>query len=151
MVAIVLASIALLGMLTLAWSANRQARVFLQSFEAREAPESATPSYNDTAILQALDDQERRMDLLVLAVSEGIERVERSERRVRQTISSAKRRFEAEGYLDPGLEAEASLLPEDDGSSGEDEQLRILPDDVAGVEQANPWESVPGMTRERGA
>jgi len=108
-----------------------------------QEPTESNPSVE---LLGRLAEVERRLELLTLGLAEGIERVERSERRVRQTIASAKRRFEAEGYVDPGLEAEAAALPQADGDRGPEEEVRPVPDDVAGFEQPDAWGTVPGMS-----
>lgn len=82
------------------------------------------------------------MTNLLVAVAEGIEHVDRSERRVRAVLQSAKRRFEAEGYVDPGVEAETAALPPLDASSQPAKELQPVPD---GVAEPNPWAGVPGM------
>lgn len=57
-----------------------------------------------------LDDRVREY---VIALAEGIERVDRSERRVKATVARARKELEARGLVDPGVEAE-------------DEQLRLV-------------------------
>jgi len=116
-------------------------RVVLRSIKDIERPESAqviVQDYDDAWIHAALKD-------LTMAVSEGVENVARSERRVRAVVASAKRRFEAEGYIDPGLEAEEALLPEVNEGSGPEQRMLDMPNDV---EPDNPWLSVPGMRGE---
>jgi hypothetical protein len=75
--------------------------------KALEAIQTAIPQpYDDRAVMKALDDQDERMDALRLAVAEGIERVDRSERRIAQVVRRARERYEG----DPGVEAEHAEL-----------------------------------------
>jgi len=52
---------------------------------------------------------------IVIAVSEGIERTDRAERRIKATVQRARKQLEALGYDDPGLESEAVELRLIDG------------------------------------
>lgn len=79
---------------------------------------------------------------LTLAVSEGIAHVDRSERRVRAVVQSAKARMERAGYIDPGLEAEDQALLELDVADGREERLPPVSEGLAGG-----WAGVPGMKR----
>lgn len=66
--------------------------------------------------LESMDD---RLKVLTIAIEEGIERVDRSERRVRAVVQRAQRRFADEGYVDAGIEAEAAHLQHlDEGERG---------------------------------
>ena len=56
---------------------------------------------------------------LVIAVSEGIERTDRAERRIKATVQRARKQLETLGYDDPGLEAEAVELRLLDGGGSE--------------------------------
>jgi len=115
-----------------------QLRAVLLKVGELERPNSAPaalPPYDDAWIHVALKD-------LTLAVDEGIEHASRSERRVRAVINSAKRRFEAEGYVDPGLEAEATTLPLDDEGGSGGEELPPVSDDLGPTE--NPFQGIPG-------
>jgi hypothetical protein len=64
------------------------------------------PTYDDHELRVALDTLEDRMSSLREAVAEGIERVDRSERRISQVVRRAKERYEG----DPGVEAEYAAL-----------------------------------------
>jgi len=148
MIPVTLSVIGLVLLLALVVAVAWAARVIPRSFEAREPSESPQP-YDDANVWGAVHDlgalikeARERTDGIVLAVAEGIERVERSERRVRQTVASAKRRFEAEGYVDPGLEAEAAALPDDDAPSRPAEPVPAVPE---GVESEDPYAGVPGL------
>lgn len=125
-----------------------QIQGLLMKMEAREAPVSALSPEVEAKLAKVegeLVEVQRRLDQFTLGLAEGIDRVERSERRVRQTISGAKRRFEAEGFVDPGLEAEAALLPESNGDSGPAEEVQPVSDGVEPGEEHGGWASVPGM------
>ena len=54
---------------------------------------------------------------IILAVSDGIERTDRAERRIKATVARARRQLAALGYEDPGLEAEATELHLLDGEA----------------------------------
>jgi len=131
----------LVAFAALIWFGNRQVGVVLRKIDIQERPESD----GNEALWRSLEGLEKRtLDQfkdLTAAVAEGIEHVDRAERRVRAAIQSAKRRFEAEGYIDPGLEAEAAALPQGDGDPGPEEEL---PSVHEGVEPGS-WASVPGM------
>jgi len=122
----------------------RRVGVVLHTFDQRESPESADLE----PLWSSIEGLEKRTlsDLqdLRMAVAEGIEHADRSERRVRAVVQSAKRRFEAEGYVDPGVQAEEAALPELDGSNGIEQRMLPLPEDVASLQTA--WASVPGLT-----
>ena len=70
---------------------------------------------------------------LTFAVSEGIERTDRAERRVRGVIQRARKELGARGYEDPGLEAEAYELRAVDGDGGKDGGVPPVPEEVAEV------------------
>jgi len=57
-----------------------------------------------------LEQLEEGRQELVLAVSEGIERTDRAERRIKATIKRARRELADAGLTDPALEAEAAEL-----------------------------------------
>ena len=73
---------------------------------------------------------------LTFAVSEGIERTDRAERRVRGVIQRARKELGKLGYEDPGLEAEATELRIVDGDGGTDGGVPTVPKEVAEVEPA---------------
>lgn len=68
-------------------------------FSAESGAESRTHA-------DALEDLDRRLVQITLAVAEGIERVDRAERRIRSTVKRARAELAAEGYESDGLEAE---------------------------------------------
>ena len=55
-----------------------------------------------------------------MALSEGIERTDRAERRIKATVARARKELKARGYEDPGLDAEAYELRDVDGKGGDD-------------------------------
>jgi len=138
-VGLTIALLGLAGALAAAiWFAKGQVAAVLRSIDAIERPESGPVTvqlYEDAWIHEALKD-------LHIAVDEGIEHASRSERRVRAVVASAKRRFESEGYVDPGVEAEAGALPLVDDDRVGDEGMRPLSNDVAPAE--NPFSGIPG-------
>jgi len=84
---------------------------------------------------------------LTFAVSEGIERTDRAERRVRGVIQRARKELGARGYEDPGLEAEAYELRAVDGDGGKDGGVPTVSKEVAEVEPEAS--SIPGVSAEQ--
>jgi hypothetical protein len=66
-----------------------------------------------------LDELARKIELLTRAVAEGIEHVDRSERRVRATVARARRELAESDHVSPGLEAEWHDLRDFDGEGSE--------------------------------
>lgn len=99
-------------------------------------------------LTERVDSLSDRHRTLTVAVDEGIQHVDRSERRVRAVVASAQKRFEAEGYGDVGVDAEAAGLPPSDAPVSPDPELPALPGDVdsADAPALSPgWSVVPGM------
>ena len=83
---------------------------------------------------------------IVIAVSEGIERTERAERRIKATVQRARKQLAALGYVDDPLEAEAVELRLIDGERSTKSEVPSLP---APVENATPeGSSVRGVSAE---
>lgn len=76
------------------------------------------------------DDLSNEFKELMIAVAEGIERVDRSERRVRSTVARARKELKARGYDDPGLEAEAFELRDVNGDGGGAGGVPVVPEAV---------------------
>jgi len=93
-----------------------------------------------------LDLFEERLTQTRHAVAEGIERVERTENRIKATIQRAKKELADGGHESPGLDAEARELRLVDGAGGEERGVPALPEEVA--EFAGEASSVPGVTVE---
>lgn len=91
------------------------------------------------------DALERKMDLLTLAVAEGIERVDRAERRIRTAVAGAKKKLREAGFEDAAVEAEAQELRIVDGSGSEDGEVPALRSVVEEPEEEAS--SVSGVTR----
>ena len=139
MLAVIL-SIAFLGVASsLAWWSSRQVRDFLDTLSSIQEPAETPPEppFDDADLWKAIE-------RLGIAVAEGIEHVDRKSKRIDGVIAGAQRRFEAEGYIDPGVEAEAAVLPGVDGGNSEGQRLLVLPEHVEGFK--DPWASVPGLT-----
>ena len=91
----------------------------------------------------ALEEIDRRLVQLTLATAEGIERVDRAERRIRSTVKRARAELAEDGYESPGLEAEAAELRLIDAGGSGDDQVPPLPEDVGSVEHPQP-PGIPG-------
>ncbi len=81
---------------------------------------------------------------LGLAVSEGIERVDRSERRIYATIKRARKELKKLGYEDPGLEAENTQLRLVDGEGGSEGGMPVVQGQMDGA--ADPPSSSRGVS-----
>jgi len=134
------------------WSPNKDTRRALETlgehlggYLARlERLESAPTPGDRVANLEELASaQERELEQLTqkikdltFAVSEGIERTDRAERRIRNAIQRARKELAARGFDDPGLEAEAHELRVVDGDGGGDGGLPAVSEEVATVDGA---------------
>ena len=114
-----------------------------------------TPPYDDQAIRDTLgilrrdfgsdlEETATRIRNLTQAVAEGIERVDRSERRIGATIKRAQEKLALAGYEDPGVEAEVEGLRLLDGDGIGTGGLPAVPPDVGGA--GDQRSSVPGVT-----
>jgi hypothetical protein len=124
----------------LIWWGNHQMRVVLHSLKEIQPP--ATPS--EAPLVRRLEELEGKIHDLFQAVADGIDHVDRNEKRVRGIVHGAKRRFEASEYFDPGVDAEADTLPDHDASEERGERLLPLQDDVAPDIDRAAWAVVPG-------
>ena len=96
---------------------------------------------------RTLKDFDHQIKELTFAISEGIERTDRAERRIRNAIQRARKELASRGFDDPGLEAEAHELRLVDGEGGEQGRLPEVPQDVAS--DPPPPSSIPGVSAEQ--
>lgn len=96
------------------------------------------PVYDDRALLVALDQLRSDVDQLAdsvagqtMAIAEGIERVDRSERRVKAVVQRAQARLAASGLEDDSVEAEAEGLRIIDGGNSGQREVLPVPESVA--------------------
>ena len=78
-------------------------------------------------VTDAVNDVEDWRKDIVIAVSEGIERTDRAERRIKATVQRARKQLETLGYDDPGLEAEAVELRLLDGDGSDKSEVPPVP------------------------
>jgi len=132
------------------WSLNRDTRRALDALREQlggyltrlERVESAPTPGDRVTNLEGitlahgtlLDDVHQKIKELTFAVSEGIERTDRAERRIRNAIQRARKELSARGFEDPGLEAEAAELRLVDGDGGGEGGVPAVPTEVAEVE-----------------
>jgi len=102
-----------------------------------QRPEPVPPNHDVTQLtdeLRALADDVARLENgfkdVLQAVAEGIERTERAERRIQQTVRRARKELKESGLEDPGVEAEHDQLRTGDGDRSERDGLRVLPASV---------------------
>jgi len=88
--------------------------------EARFAPLAAS-----------LLDLEKRLRDTNIAVAEGIERTDRTERRIASTVARARKELRESGYDHRGVEAEAAGLRDIDAGGGGGGGVQPVPDEVA--------------------
>jgi len=74
---------------------------------------------------------EAMMRDLTVAVAEGVQRVQRSENRVRHIVAGARKELRDAGFEHPGVEAENTELREIDGALSEEKPVPTVPPDVA--------------------
>ena len=97
-----------------------------------------------------LIDLERRVKEYAIALSEGIEREERRERRINATVARARKELRDSGVEHSGLEAEADDLRKVDGDRGGDGGVRLVPETVAEpAEVPSSIKGVPASTLRR--
>lgn len=149
MVLAILSIVGVVSVAALLWFAKVQVGVVLHKIGEIQPPDTppADPNYATTQErLGALEGDYGvllvKMHTLTKAVADGIDHVDRNEKRVRGIVTGAKRRFEAEGYVDPGVEAEADTLPRGDASYGPEERVQPVSDDVEPA--PSPLQGVPG-------
>jgi len=106
-----------------------------------EAPAPVVQEHPDIAGLVL------KMNELTQAVADGIQRVQRSENRVRAIVNGARRELASAGFEHAGVEAEASELRSLDGDAGEDDGVQLVPEDVGVPEETAS--SIPGVSREQ--
>lgn len=83
---------------------------------------------------------------IVIAVSEGIERTDRAERRIKATVARARGQLKTLGYEDPGLDSEAQELRLIDGGAGEVDGVQPVSEAVGETKQQTS--SVRGVPAE---
>jgi len=81
---------------------------------------------------------EARINHLTLAVAEGIQHVDRAERRIAGTVARARKLLAESGVESPGLEAEAYELRLLDGDSGKEPRVLQVPTNVEPPAEADP-------------
>lgn len=128
--------VALVGA-ALIWTINRQMGAVLHKLTKVEPSDIPTASYDDEWIHRALE-------RLTAAVAEGIDNVERNEKRVRGIIRGAQRRFENSEYFDAGVEAEADTLPEDHEEAFREQRMQPVQEDMEQPHPNEAWAVIPG-------
>ncbi len=99
---------------------------------------------------RAMEETEQRVKDLTFAVAEGIERVDRSERRIHATVKRARKELAEHGFESPRLEAEAAELRSVDGKGGVESEVPSLPAGVGPTsETPSSIKGVPAETLAR--
>jgi len=87
---------------------------------------------------------------IVIAVSEGIERTDRAERRIKATVQRARKQLETLGYVDDAVEAEAVELRLLDGDGSDQSEVPPVPAPVEESASSVRGVSAETMRRARG-
>jgi len=121
----------------------------LERLESAPTPGDRVTNLEELASAQerTLTDQQQKIKDLTFAVSEGIERTDRAERRIRNAIQRARKELASRGFDDPGLEAEAHELRLVDGEGSGDGGVPAVSTEVAEVDGAPS--SIRGVTAEQ--
>jgi len=121
-----LLAVAVLALVTLMTATVFVARAVV-SWRFAPAPTVVAPAVVPFPLNRGVE-LERLLGDLTLAVDEGIRRVDRAEKRVAKTVTSARRHIREAGLEHPGLEAEYEELrtPDDNGI----EPLPAVPEEV---------------------
>jgi len=102
------------------------------------------------SVTDAVNDMEDWRKEIVIAVSEGIERTDRAERRIKATVQRARKQLADLGYDDPGLTAEAVDLRLIDGDGSERDGVPPVPAEVAdATPESSSVRGVPAETLRR--
>lgn len=94
------------------------------------------------------DDEDKRDDWqkrITIAVGEGIERVERTERRIQGTVKRARKELADAGFEHGGLEVEGTDIQLVDAHIRDQERLQPVPGNVEVEPEAS---SIKGVSRE---
>lgn len=98
----------------------------------------------------ALEDLKKQLRDTNVAVSEGIERTERTERRIASTVARARKELRESGFDHPGVEAEAYELRAVDGGGSEGGGVQPVPGPVAAdPNEPSSIRGVPASTLRR--
>ncbi len=120
----------------------------LERLESAPTPGDRVTNLEELATAQerALADQQQKIKELTFAVSEGIERTDRAERRIRNAIQRARKELASRGFDDPGLEAEDHELRIVDGDRGGDGGVPVVSAEVEAV--GGEASSIKGVSAE---
>ncbi len=98
----------------------------------------------------ALEDLKKQLRDTNVAVAEGIERTERTERRIASTVARARKELRESGYDHPGVEAEDHELRKRDGDGSDDGGVPLVQGEVeADADQPSSIRGVPAATLRR--
>lgn len=151
---LILSIVVIVACAALIWFSNRQMGVVLDALstpQARDTPGGwpgstelgAPPSPQFTSLADRLGTAEDRIEKLYKAVADGIDHVDRNEKRVRGIVVGATRRFENSEYFDAGVDAELDTLPEE---AAEEEAEPVMSGEPIGQVEGNDLAAsvVPG-------
>jgi len=127
MITIASVGVIVVALAALIWSQRQMGAVLhtLSTPQAHDTPEAFDPE----PLWRSLEGLEKRtlesISALTKAVANGIDHVDRNEKRVRGMVVGAVRRFENSEYYDAGVDAELETLPIQDNQEEEAETVML--------------------------
>jgi len=139
----ILLAVAIATLAALTSSVVWAVRVFSQQIDLVGPPRDSTETLEHIAqAARERDELERRIDQLTQAVAEGIERVDRAEKRIRKSVTSARKLVRENGLEHPAIEAEYEELRERDAEPIEGGELQLVPEPV----EEDRKTGIPGLS-----
>lgn len=115
---------------------------------AREGPVEPADTLQGLLDLgERVEDLEAAYKEVLLAVDEGIQRVDRAERRIKDTVKRARRKLAESGVEDDGLEAENVAFHDDD--AGRSDEVGVQPLRTAVAETPADASSIRGVSADQ--
>jgi len=141
----ILLAVAIMALLALSGSILWVGRVFSSNIAVREPVDDRSDIVKRLFLLEAeADVYDVRFESLTLAVSDGIARSDRAEKRVQRTVTTARRQIREAGLENAGIEAEFDQLRDSDADPIEEAQVLEVSESVA----PNRNTGIPGMSSE---
>jgi len=141
----ILLAVAIMALLALSGSILWVGRAFSSNIAVPEPPEDHSGIVERVVHLEGIaEGLDLRFEALTLAVSDGIARSDRAEKRVQRTVTSARRQIREAGLEHAGIEAEHDELRDSDADPIQDAQVLEVSASVAPRRNTG----IPGMSSE---
>lgn len=134
------------ALLALAASVAWAGRAVVRYLDRPEpVPASDPTTLGPSVTFENMRNLERRLDEFQLALADGIQRVDRAEKRIQKTVTSARRLVANAGLEHAGIEAEAAELRDVDAPDITPEPVPAVQEDL---EPSGP-SGIPGISQAR--